>query len=140
MARVINRTTKQVLTSVNTPDYPIADWIINPTPPDCPSKYWNIVGDDVLEMSQAEKDVVDQSEQDAADAWTEAMKDIDNLEQLTRAFALVVLDEINLLRTETQGETLGLKRKCFSPFVHLMESTTQRISRRYLSKVVLISI
>jgi len=31
MADVINRTTFQYLRSVNTPDYPVADWIINPT-------------------------------------------------------------------------------------------------------------
>jgi len=31
MADVINRTTFQYLRSVNTPDYPVRDWIINPT-------------------------------------------------------------------------------------------------------------
>ena len=31
MSDVINRTTFQYLKSVNTPDYPVADWIINPT-------------------------------------------------------------------------------------------------------------
>ena len=31
MSDVINRTTFQYLRSVNTPEYPVADWIINPT-------------------------------------------------------------------------------------------------------------
>ncbi len=32
MADVINRVTHEHLFSVNTPDYPVADWIINPDP------------------------------------------------------------------------------------------------------------
>lgn len=28
MANVLNRATKEYLTSVNTPDYPVSDWII----------------------------------------------------------------------------------------------------------------
>lgn len=62
MANVLNRTTKQYITSANTPDYPTADWIINPDlsgVSGVPSKYWKITGDVVTEMNQTEKDAVD---------------------------------------------------------------------------------
>ena len=56
MANVINRITKQYLKSVNTPDYPLAEWIINPVLPDCEPSEWVIEGDTVRETTQAEKD------------------------------------------------------------------------------------
>lgn len=62
MANVVNRTTKQYLVSVNTPDYPTEEWIINPNlsaVQNVDKKYWKIDGDNVVEMTQAEKDVVD---------------------------------------------------------------------------------
>lgn len=62
MADVLNRTTKQLLRSVNSPDYDPADWIINPDlsgVSGVPVVYWKIDGDTVSEMSQAEKDAVD---------------------------------------------------------------------------------
>jgi len=62
MSDVINRTTKDFLLSVNTPDYSIEDWIINPdlsALEGVPQKYWKISGDTVVEMDQSEKDIVD---------------------------------------------------------------------------------
>ena len=62
MADVLNRTTLQYLQSVNTPDYPVVDWVINPDlsgVAGVPQKYWKLTGDVVSEMSQAEKDAVD---------------------------------------------------------------------------------
>lgn len=62
MANVLNRTSLEYLPSVNTPDYPEAAWIRNPdltAVANCPKKHWKIVGDDVVEMTQAEKDAVD---------------------------------------------------------------------------------
>lgn len=58
MANVINRTTKQYLQNVHTPAFPYAQWIKNPVLPTCASKYWKIVGDQVLEMNQPEKDAI----------------------------------------------------------------------------------
>lgn len=55
MANVLNRITKQYLKSVNTPDYPITEWIINPIMPDCESKHYVIEGDYVREMNALEK-------------------------------------------------------------------------------------
>jgi hypothetical protein len=62
MARILNRTTKQLLNHVNTPDYSEADWIINPDLSSVellPAKYWKITEDVVSEMSNDEKDTVD---------------------------------------------------------------------------------
>ena len=62
MSNVLNRTTKEYRTSVNTPDYPEVTWIINPdlsAVQSVPVKYWKIVGDTVTEMNQSEKDAVD---------------------------------------------------------------------------------
>lgn len=62
MANVLNRTTKQYKRSVNTPDYPTADWIINPDMSGVdgvPKKYWKISGDTVSEMDTSEKATAD---------------------------------------------------------------------------------
>ncbi len=62
MADVVNKTTLQHLRSVNTPDFPTADWLINPdlsAVAAVPNKYWKIVAGSVVEMTQAEKDAVD---------------------------------------------------------------------------------
>lgn len=73
MADVLNRTTKVYLQSVNTPDFDVADWIINPDlslvlPQEPNSIYWNIVGDVVTEMTQPEKDAVNAAEATAQTA------------------------------------------------------------------------
>jgi len=65
MANVINRTTRQLIYSANTPDYNESGWIINPdltAVAGVPGKYWKISGESVTEMSQSEKDVVDAAE------------------------------------------------------------------------------
>ena len=69
MADVINRTTLEQFFSVDTPLFPTTEFIINPDLTllfDASTntfivlkKYWKIEGDLVLEMTQAEKDVVD---------------------------------------------------------------------------------
>lgn len=75
MAAVINRTTLVYHKSVNTPDYPPADWIINPdmSAVEGVSKiYWKVVGDTVVEMDQSEKDAVDAAQAAAATAAARA--------------------------------------------------------------------
>jgi hypothetical protein len=62
MANVLNRTTKQYLTSQNTPDFDPVDWIINPdlsAVQGFASQYWNIVGDVVSPMNLAARNAVD---------------------------------------------------------------------------------
>ncbi len=62
MATVFNRTTSQLIRSVNTPDYNSAYWIINPDltlVENVPQKYWKAAGDAVVEMTAQEKASVD---------------------------------------------------------------------------------
>ena len=100
MATVLNRTTKQLIASANTPDYPIAQWIIEPdlsAVSGFSSKYWTITGDSVTLMSTSQRDTVDAADLSAARDAQAAQ--LDAIESEVRAFALVVLDEINTLRT-----------------------------------------
>ena len=102
MADVLNRTTKQYLPSANTPDYPVSDWIINPDVSAVagqPTKYWKINGDTVSLMSQAERDAVDAAE--LAVARDSVASQMDSVEDYSRAFALTILDEINLHAART---------------------------------------
>lgn len=57
MANVLNRTTLQYLESVNTPDYPDTEWIVNPDMSGITEHYpyWVIVGDTVRDMTAEEK-------------------------------------------------------------------------------------
>jgi hypothetical protein len=66
MASVLHRVTKEYLQSVNTPGYDPAEWLINPVLPDCPQRYWKIVGDTVVEMTQGEQDAIDAAITEAA--------------------------------------------------------------------------
>jgi hypothetical protein len=68
---VLHRKTKAVERNVHTPRYSPADWLIEPDLSDVQGvdkKYWKIVGDSVLQMSQAEKDAVDTAEFDGQKA------------------------------------------------------------------------
>ncbi len=97
---VLNRTTKQYLTSGNTPDYPLVDWIHSPNlsaVSGFDSKYWVIIGDSVTLMTQSERDAVDLSESESTKDNIAGMIDSD---PYSKAFALVMLDEINILRSE----------------------------------------
>lgn len=67
MANVIKKVanadgTHTYLESVNTPEYPTADWLINPDVSALsavPRKHWKVSGASVVEMSVAEKAVID---------------------------------------------------------------------------------
>ena len=101
MANVLNRTTKQFLVSVNTPDFPVGQWIIEPdlsAVAGFSSIYWIITGDMVTLMSQPERDAVDAANLVAQ--RDSAVSAVDDLENLTRAVVLVIKDEINLLRAQ----------------------------------------
>jgi hypothetical protein len=63
MADVINRLSREYRRSVNTPDYHLSDWLINPDlsrVAGVPWRYWKIVGESVVEMTTEEKAIVDQ--------------------------------------------------------------------------------
>ena len=88
MASVLNRTTKEVLPSVNTPDYSPKDWIINPdltAVNGFPSKYWIITGDVVTLMSDVERAAVDAAEATTADADKAAKLAADVADALTES-------------------------------------------------------
>lgn len=105
MSDFINKNTFEIKISVHDPDYENQpDWFKcnDMDIPNCLGKYkkWNESENKVEEMTQAEKDVVDQAETDAIAQKIENSKNIDNLEKLTKALALVILGEINILRVK----------------------------------------
>ena len=63
-----------------------------------PIKYWSLSGDIFSLVDQATRDSIDA---DILTALRDTLADeIDRLETFMRAFALIVLDEINTLRSE----------------------------------------
>lgn len=94
---VLNRTSKLFIESANTPDYPVAQWIHNPdlsAVQGWPSKYWVISGDDVLLMSEGERNNVDAIEiSDSRDTTANRMDDI---EDIVRALGLSTVDLHNM--------------------------------------------
>tara|TARA_R110002072_G_scaffold273239_5_gene433978 strand:+ start:12743 stop:13183 length:441 start_codon:yes stop_codon:yes gene_type:complete len=96
MAAVLHRTTKEYRASVSTPDFPTVDWIHNPdlsAVTGQPSKYWLITGDFITLMDKAARDVVDAAE---LSSGRDAVSDqIDLVEDIVRALALTLLDELN---------------------------------------------
>ena len=96
MASVLNRATKEYLASANTPDFPVSDWIINPDLSAVRGfdlRYWVISGDAVSLMSPAERDALDAArETSRLDALA---AEIEQQQTIMRAFAEVLLDELN---------------------------------------------
>jgi hypothetical protein len=104
MAAVLNRTTKAFITSANTPDYPIAEWIINPdlsAVEGFPSQYWIITGDIVTLMDQAQRDAVDAAALDELRDYTAEV--LEQPEAYPRGYALVALDELNAHALKTNA-------------------------------------
>ena len=96
MANVLNRATREYLHSVNEPDYPVQDWIISPDLTAVigfGSKYWIITGDSVSLMDAGQRDAVDAAELQAQ--RDSAAGELDQVENILRAFMLIVLDEFN---------------------------------------------
>ncbi|KKK62099.1 hypothetical protein LCGC14_3007720 [marine sediment metagenome] len=76
-----------------------ADWIYGPDMSAVggqPNKYWLISGDTVGLMNQVARDAVDAAE--LSDSRDSVAAQLDEVEDVLRAFALVQLDEINVLR------------------------------------------
>ena len=96
MATVIHRTSVELRRSVNTPDYDPAEWIIDPdlsAVAGVDAIYWKISGDEVVEMSPAEKDAVDAAIlQERKDA---AADELNVPLNILRALMLLLLDEMN---------------------------------------------
>jgi len=98
MGTYLHRTTKAYLQSIPPHELPepLANYIENPDLSNVvgvPTRYWTITGDVITEMSQAEKDAVDAALLQAA---RDAVADqIDQVEDIIRALALTLLDELN---------------------------------------------
>ena len=96
MASALNRTTRQFVTSVNTPDFPVGQWIINPDMSAVTgfgSQYWIITGDVVTLMDSAARSAVDATQLTAnRDAAAAAL---DLVEDVLRAVVLELRDELN---------------------------------------------
>ena len=106
MANVLHKTNSPAdyRLSVNTPDFPSADWFHDPdvsAVSGVPLKYWRVGTNPVEEMNQTEKDAVDAAATAAAllAAKSEASSVIDGRTgyQL-RALAKLLVDEINIMR------------------------------------------
>ena len=104
MASVLNRTTKEFRASANTPDFPVADWIINPdlaAVAGQPIKYWIITGDVVSLASAGEQATIDAAEAAATEAAEkDAAKTQVDVERVVRALVEMLPGEFNILRTE----------------------------------------
>ena len=103
MADVIHRTTLEFRRSANSPDFPEPTWKWSPDMtavagvPRIHQK-WDAVAERPIPMTQAEKDAVDAAAVNAAKDEVESQIDGTGYD-LDRALALVMLDEINALRT-----------------------------------------
>ncbi len=96
MSNVLNRTTKAYIPSANTPDYPVAEWIIDPDMTAVvgyPSQYWIITGDVVTLMDAAARAQVDTAALNTSRDSTAAV--LNEPEAYPRGYALVALDELN---------------------------------------------
>ncbi len=112
MARVLNRTTKEYLTSVSPRSaYPLADWFLNPDVSAVEgvwaTRYWDTSNPSQAEnvaipvLGQAARDAIDAAI--LSDARDAVSNQLDELEDLIRALGLAVLDEFNVIREETYG-------------------------------------
>lgn len=113
MPTVVHRIDKHVrFVSADDADLFSTDWILNPdlsAVEGVDPKYWKIVGDSITEMSPAEKAVADTDEVSSQrDKTANAAFRPDSHQ---RAFALLLIDEINLLR-----EQLGLAPRTVKQF------------------------
>ncbi len=102
MSDVLNRTTGQFLKSVHTPDFDVADWIINPdltAVAGQPSKYWLIAGDVVSLASAGEQTTIDSDLAAATDlASKDSAKTAVDVERVVRALVDLLPSEFNILR------------------------------------------
>lgn len=103
MPRWLHKTSKKLLHSVPSAELPEpqANYIEEPdlsTVRGWPVKYWAISGDVVSLMPPAERATVD--DQDTSARRDAVSNQLDQVDGVMRAFALVVLDEINALRAQ----------------------------------------
>jgi hypothetical protein len=106
MGNFVNRTDlSQYRRSVNDPEFLDPPWLY--VPPGSNNEvllttvvpqYLTIAGDIISEVDQATKDAIDAAALEAS--RDDTANRMDNIEDIVRAFAMVTLDEINVLRAE----------------------------------------
>ena len=120
MGDYLHRTTKQYLQSASPNDLPepLANYIESPdlsAVEGVPNIYWVITGDDVTEMSQAQKDAVDavilSNARDGA-----IQIEIDNLESVMRQLTKLIVSEINILRQQFNATTAEVQQLTTTTF------------------------
>jgi len=128
----LNRTTKQLILNTDAASMSerfVGDfsayasntgWIYDPdlsAADGWPSKYWIVAAypsDAVTLMTLAQRDMVDAA---ALEAIRDASTDqLDNLEDVLRAFVLVVIDEFNLLRQQFNASTAEVSQLTTTTF------------------------
>ena len=100
MAKVLHRESKVIRESVNTPDFPVKDWIINPDMKNVegvPVRHWKISGNDIEIMSQAERDIVDALN---AEKTKDSILNSFDSDDIPRLISSALISEINLLRAQ----------------------------------------
>lgn len=89
--------------------YSVSQEIIKANLPTCDRKYWKDGGGAYpVEMDQTEKDVVDAAEAAAIAAAQTAAMDINNMDMLTKAISLTLLDAINIERAARGVAEIGV--------------------------------
>jgi len=76
MATVVNKITLEVIESVNTPEYNLDEWLINPTIPDSPKRHWKVYGNTIIiknptERASADAEWLSQVKSDKKDQFKE---------------------------------------------------------------------
>ena len=59
MSTVVNNVTLQVKVSADPAEHDLSDWLIDPTLPDAPKRYWIVVGYNLREATEEEKGPID---------------------------------------------------------------------------------
>ena len=59
MSTVVNKITLQEKYSADPAEYDSEEWLIDPTIPDAPKRYWVVEGDDLREATEEEKGLID---------------------------------------------------------------------------------
>ena len=59
MSTVVNKSTLQVKVSADPAEHDPSEWLIDPTLPDAPKRYWIVEGDDLREATEEEKGPID---------------------------------------------------------------------------------
>ena len=102
MGDFLDRVTKQHLTSTSPNDLPkpISNYISMPDLSAVvgqPSRYWKITGDTITLLPKPMRDAVDAAILQVIRDST--ANELDQIENILRAFALTILDEFNVLRS-----------------------------------------